>query len=516
MNRILNFYVAILFLFAVFVNFVDAKESDVVCDWIFSKNNSKGSIENKNLLIKDLSGNGNYLVMKTYKDGKLDKKERVILGKYINFSNNNLEQRGSMRFNGGTNSGVDFVTVDGAPIEKENFENRYTIEILYYLPKGWKKTDAFMGLLSREKILQKSNEIKENLSIEISDCKGFKFFSNNKKYENKSDFHYSLTMDKGDAWYHFFLVHDKFGTRSYLNGTKSFRDFCENESEICFNDEAGRFHVGSSLYRENGKNIRKFLKGNIERIRITRSPLEKSQWMIKNKERLGGDFGRNEDFKLKSRDNYNFVFLPDTQNTLKFRKDVLLKAVEKMIEDRDNLNLKAVVGLGDIVEDYDSKEQFEDAKDIFYRLPKSGIPTLMTPGNHDTKSDGITIKDIYYKKYFGEGSDISKLSQKKIFYSPSGRSSYMKVRAGSYEYMFVSLSWFDFSLNKDERNWLQKILLENKENPTVVSCHNIVTTGNDFSKVEISKGTGTNNIGMEIFNIIKKHNQVFMTVSGHF
>ena len=84
----------------------------------------------------------------------------------------------------------------------------------------------------------------------------------------------------------------------------------------------------------------------------------------------------------------------------------------------------------------------------------------------------------------------------------------MKVRAGSYEYLMVGLSWYDLGRDKD---WFENILKENRENPTIIVAHNIV----DCSDTEPSS-VQFSGVGDEIWNIIKKYDQVFMTVSGHY
>jgi len=69
-------------------------------------------------------------------------------------------------------------------------------------------------------------------------------------------------------------------------------------------------------------------------------------------------------------------------------------------------------------------------------------------------------KDLFYKDYYGKDSEFTKKASYVVNDSPSGRSSYMKVRAGSYEYLMIGLSWYDLGRDMD---WFENILRSNKD-----------------------------------------------------
>ena len=133
---------------------------DVVADWKFQQAHSAGSIDGGDLVIKDMSGNGNDLHMQTY--GKNDYK----LSDYVNWSSNSMngDGGGSLKLNGDSDlahkkdhpeqrdpKGADFITASDAPINKEQFANGYTMEFVYYLPDDFNAgTDSWMGLAARQ------------------------------------------------------------------------------------------------------------------------------------------------------------------------------------------------------------------------------------------------------------------------------------------------------------------------------------------------------------------------------
>lgn len=498
--------------------------SGIVADWNFNENDSTGSISGGDLIIKDKSNNKNDLRMNLYSSGPTDDKEREDWDEYLKFSSKSVNGNGSIEFRGersGNMRGADFVTVDNAPINKEDFRDGYTIEVLYYLPKDWTVNDEWMGVLARQ--VDEPKDIKSmdepelgSMSLAVSNCKEFQFLT-----ANADDNHmmqsaaWAITMDKGGEWYHLAIVSDNEGIRTYVNGAESFRDYKSKDMVGMFADPRdGRFRVGSSYWKDGLKTLDKFLKGNIERIRIANRPLDRDEWIEKNPEKLAGDFGRNDEYVLRNENNYNFVFMPDTQNTVKFKTDVMNIGIDELIKDSDKLNVKGVMHLGDVVENYDDKKQFEDAYNIFSKLPKAGINTLMMPGNHDyyyhNEDLNKSIGDYYYKDTFGSDSEFASLN-KNVIYSPSGRSSYMKVKAGSYEYLILSLSWFDLSIDSTDYDWAENVLKENRQSPTIVTSHNIV----DCSPTE-PNSVVISEVGKDIWSLIKKYDQVFMTVSGHF
>lgn len=510
-------------------------QTKVVAEWNFNKENSTGSISDGSLKIKDTSGNNNDLEMQTYTEGHLtDNKSAENWEDYLKFSNESVNGKGSIEFAGlAKNKGADFVTVGGAPINSETFKDGYTIEILYYLPKDWTNKDKWMGMLARQVEDPKNVKTMDepqlgSTSIAVSNCKEVQYLTVNKEdsHEMKSAV-WSVAMDKGGQWYHIAITcDDKGNIKSFLNGAESFRNYNSTDGGamkgIFADPEDGRFRVGSSWWKEGIQTLDKFLNGNIETIRISKGALSKSEWLIPNPESLVGDFGSNKEFALENKNNYNFVFIPDTQNTVKFKKDVMNRAIEGLVDDADKGNIKAVSHLGDIVEDFNDETQFENSKNIFYKLADSKIKTLIIPGNHDyLPENGLDYNDkkfylnpnnkpldMFYKKNYGKDSDFTKKATYVVNDSPSGRSSYMKVRAGSYEYLMVGLSWYDLGRDKD---WFENILKNNKENPTIIVAHNIV----DCSDTEPSS-VQFSGVGEEIWNIIKKYDQVFMTVSGHY
>ncbi len=477
----------------------------VLADWQFNENSVlSGSIEDGNLCLKDLSGNGNSLVMETYGSAYADT---------VSFSSEGLiEGQGSMFFNGVNDSnrtgvtGVDFITADGSPINSDEFENGYTIEIIYKMPDDWTTADRWENILSRLGYCSTLDSEYDNERItalvSVSNCKEVQFYTANKDDSHSmSHAAWSNAMDKAETWYSIVITGDGHEIRNFINGAASFRDYVSDEMVGIATGGDGRFRIAS---RVQGTTPYRFTRGYIQEIRISEGALDREDWLLPNPEEYLGEYGNNEDFEKTPDDRYNFVFLPDIQNTVQYMPDVMYTAMNWMVENKDFANISAVLGLGDNVNDFWETEQWDNAVRSAEILTDGGVPLLMMTGNHDV---GNNTNDWYYQKYFGAGSDYAKAADYVTIDSPSGFSSYMTVRAGSYEYLLVAVGMY--SLDKDEA-WLRNVLEENPALPAIIISHDMMECS-AAAPNEVSLDAK----GEAVWNVVKGYDNVFMMVAGH-
>ncbi len=209
--------------------------------------------------------------------------------------------------------------------------------------------------------------------------------------------------------------------------------------------------------------------------------------------------------------------LPDTQNTVEYRPDVMEKAIDELIATADTLNVAGVIHLGDVVDDNNDDAQYMNARNIFYKLPDAGIKLLIQQGNHDGWSSGIRN---YYNSFSGKSTAFKRRSAWYLTNSPNGdqNSSYMFVRAGNYDYLVVSLSCTGSSSGGNENtawlaqdeDWLRSVLEEYPNCPTIVTTHDLQNCSETVpSAIKLSSN------GEKLWEIVKDYNQVFMLVGGH-
>ena len=475
----------------------------VVADWKFEQQYTQGSIAAGNLVIEDQSGNGNNLVMETYGQGNWED--------YLSFSADSMTGAGgSLVFDGDSTgkTGADFITQTGAAINREEFQDGYTLEFIYQFPEDWTAADSWMSLIGRQGSGGGNPEGEQGtMYASVSNCKEIQFVTGNADGDHSmSSAAWSVSMDQGGVWYHIAIVSDGHEIATYVNGCEAFRDYVSDDMVGMYADPAdGRFRIGSSWW--NG--LDKFLQGNLQQVRITGDALDKSQWLVPNPEDYVGEFGSNETYALRDEDNYNFVLIPDTQNTVEYRPDVMDTAVDELINSVDELNIKGVIHLGDVVDDSGDATQYNNAKDIFYQLPEAGVKFLVQPGNHDNWAGNGSS----YWHYFGADSK-EYMSLTSSYLTPKAWSGAMFVEAGSYTYMIISLaceggktSW---NPTTGEVEWLEEMLQKYPNCPTIVTRHDIQNCSDTQpSSIKLSSE------GTKLWNIVKKYPQVFMMVGGH-
>lgn len=476
----------------------DAADDYAVAHWKFAPQYATGSIESGEMTVSDQTGHGNTLEMRTYGTAR-----------NAEFSDVSLTGEGSIFLNGNlTDGAVDFVTVSGAPINTETFDNGYTIEILYKMPDDWTTADRWTSLISR---LGSTSAIDTEgdsvtMSVHVSNCKEIQFIPANKKnVSTLSSDVWSVAMDKAENWYSIVITYDNNEFCSYINGCDSFRNITSADMQGLYADPAdGRFRIGSR--KKDGSPYR-FTRGYIQEIRISDKALSREEWLVPNPEEYLGEYGDNSPFEETKDGNYNFVFLPDMQNAVKFKSSIVDTAMDWLVKNKDYANIAGVVSLGDNVQDFWETPQWENVVRSMSVLPKGGVKALVQPGNHDT-NDGNNY--WYYTKYFGPDSDYQKLiSSYASCSSPSGTGYVFDARAGSFDYKIITIDMYKLT-DAAETAWLRAQLKEHSQDPVIIVSHDIQNCS-DTAPNE----TRLSSKGQQLWNIVKNYDNVFLMVGGH-
>ncbi len=504
------FALSAICLTAAFPLCVRAQTPDYVkADWKFSQSQvASGSVESGAMTVTDASGNGNDLEMRTYGSD---------YARTASFTQESLTGGGSIFLNGGingavdTNSGIDFVTKSGAPINSQTFPNGYTIEIIYKMPDDWSNADRWTSLLSR---LGSSNGAIDDEGeavtsvVHVSNCKEIQFIPASAKNQNNlSSNVWSVAMDKAENWYSIVISYDNNTFKTFINGAESFRNIdCSSMAGLYADPSDGRFRIGARV--KNGTPYR-FTRGYIQEIRISDKALDRQDWLVPNPEEYLGEYGSNRPFDMPKGDSYNFIFLPDMQNAIKFKNDVIETAMNWIVENKDAANIEAVVSLGDNVQDTCDLTQWENVAADMSILPKNGVRTLVQPGNHDTNY-GADHNTWYFTSHFGKDSDFQKLVSDYVECSaPSGMSYVMDVPAGSFDYKVISIDMYALADGSDVQ-WLREQLEKYPSNPVIIVSHDIQNSSDtEPNETKLSAN------GSTLWNIVRDYDNVFMMAGGH-
>jgi 3',5'-cyclic AMP phosphodiesterase CpdA len=172
------------------------------------------------------------------------------------------------------------------------------------------------------------------------------------------------------------------------------------------------------------------------------------------------------------------VGLPDTQYYSCNHPDIFDSQTQWIVDNRKNIDF--VIHLGDVVQSYDKIKEWENARRSMSKL-KGKVPYMVIPGNHDN----VSISLYNFKKYISSKTNDCKL-----------------VMKGQDSLVILGMQW-----NPDSTvlQWANDMLDYYSWLPAIVFTHEYMDVNSRRSA-----------IGEGIWqNLISKHNNVFLVMSGH-
>ncbi|WP_231597647.1 LamG-like jellyroll fold domain-containing protein [Bacillus sp. SA1-12] len=475
--------------------------TSIVADWKFSKEYVKsGSIENGNMVIEDASQNGNDLEIVTVGDSSSPELKNMLTWSEDDYDSQ--EKIDSLQFANYKKApaGRYLKTTNDSPINSETFENGFTIEAVFKLPSDFNSSlHSWMGILTRQgqaADLNKTEGEKEILTtLSVSSDQEIQWTS------HPSNLNYNVTnwsrSLNSDEWYHLAVVNDGQTTTLTVNGISDYGKSIEVKGIATI--EGKGWNIGAS---EWGNELDALFAGNIQEIRIADEALSEKEWLIQDARDDQPVEGTNKKLPfLTDKNNYNFLFVPDTQKYSNHNPEIFTSQMKWIAKNTKKNNIVMNAFVGDIV-DSNSEAQWQNSLESISYLEKKDIPYIMTAGNHDYAS-GDPFLTHYGPQRFAD----------KEYYkgsSPSGYGSYALVEAGSYEYLLLMV---DMKNLQKDLEWSKGVLNQHKNIPTIIVSHDIIypqAENNETTAVESSNGK-------LIWNeLVNQHNQVFMTVNGHY
>ena len=393
-----------------------------------------------------------------------------------------------------------FKTTNDAPINTETFENGFTVEAIFKLPSHFKSgLHSWMGILTRQGQAADLNKVdgeKEILStLSVSSDKEIQWTS------HPSNLNYNVTNWSRslhtDDWYHLAVVNDGETTNLTVNGIN---DYGESEEVIGIAAIEGKgWNIGAS---EWGNGLDALFAGNLQEIRIADEALSKKEWLVQDPRDEQPLEGTNDKIPfLTDKDNYNFLFIPDTQNYSNYNPEIFNSQMKWIAQNTKKNNIVMNAFVGDIVSS-NSEVQWNRSLEAISYLDKKEIPYIMAAGNHDYAGGDPFLT------HYGPERFVDKEYYKG--YSPSGYGSYSLVEAGSYEYLFLIV---DMKNLKMDLEWSKNILEQHKDKPTIIVSHDII-----YPEIENNQTVAAESANGQLIwdELVNDHNQVFMTVNGHY
>lgn len=472
-------------------------QSAVAAHWRFRSDQVlDGSLEEWNMRIKDLSGNGNELEsVHILPSG--DREPGSLLTCLQWEQDPELGEVLAFRHDGDEANKCYFRTVAEAPLNTMTFTQGYTIEAVVQLPHPFDEDKhSWMGVLTRQGSgaeLGRGGERELLATLSVSNCMEYQWV-----YHPDSGTASATSWSrylKEKEWHHVVIVNDTQYTLLYVNGICDFSCLHGNLRGLAAVEEKG-WNVGASEWQGR---LDTLFSGKLSEIRIANSPLPQSEWLANRKPlvRLQGDYEGT--VALRKPSCYHFVFVPDPQKLVYLNPHMFHAQVEWVKQSSQVQNIAMTAFLGDVVDHSDAEDEWNRAALAISKLDLHHIPYLMTAGNHDYDEADT------YLAYFGP----HRFKGKSYIgdFSPSNYSSYGMVQAGSYMYLWLMV---DMKHLEQDLAWCAEVLRWHREHPTIIISHDIVFKNGEQALEESEKGK----IIWE--QLVFPWDQVFMTVNGHY
>ncbi|MFH1823113.1 MAG: metallophosphoesterase [archaeon] len=192
---------------------------------------------------------------------------------------------------------------------------------------------------------------------------------------------------------------------------------------------------------------------------------------------------------------FTIVVLPDSQIYSESYPEIWQSQVDWIIQNKNKLNIIAVLHVGDIVDDWDLLEQWETANSKLSLLDNK-VPYLVLPGNHDFDWKERDFK--VYDTYFGPQRFKQYSWYRENYPEDSNRNNFAIIN----DLGFISLR---YGSEADEINWANKIIQENPDKKFIIITHDYLSEDGKSAK------------GKEIWeSAIKENENVLIVFCGHY
>jgi len=228
---------------------------------------------------------------------------------------------------------------------------------------------------------------------------------------------------------------------------------------------------------------------------------------------------------LKRQKPFTIVALPDTQQYCDNYPAVFTNQTQWIIDNKDRLNIKFVVHLGDIVEHGDRSEEWNNANASLSILDNK-VPYLLSPGNHDYNGEcNINIKNsLNYNSYFP-----STRYENYDWYGgnyPEGTNdnNYGLFSEGRNKFLIIGL---EFCPSDEILSWADSVIGLYPDRKVIIFTHCYLNSFGDLVKKGDAWSCSSYNCcsdceecdcneGDEMWNdFIKNHKNIILVLSGH-
>jgi hypothetical protein len=221
-------------------------------------------------------------------------------------------------------------------------------------------------------------------------------------------------------------------------------------------------------------------------------------------------------------EDFTLVVLPDTQYYSYLHPDPFTSQTQWIIDNKDSMNIKSVIQLGDLVHHGDETSEWEHANESMGILDGE-IPCFVVPGNHDYDNlcGGSGKLTTNYNTYFPHTR-----FQNYAWYGgnyPYGKNdnNYGFFSADGEDFLVIGL---EFCPSNEALTWADNLIVENPDKKVILFTHLYMYSDNtrvdpndSWSCDKYACCSDDNcNDGEDMWtNLVQKHSNIVLVLSGH-
>lgn len=217
-------------------------------------------------------------------------------------------------------------------------------------------------------------------------------------------------------------------------------------------------------------------------------------------------------------DSFTIVALPDTQIYSRQYPHIFRAQTQWIANNVSNLNIKLVVGLGDIVDNGSDLAQWQNATGAISLL-QGRVPYMLAIGNHDYDSNKPNSRSaVYYNTFYGVSHYAGQPWFGGSFPAGTTENFYGTFVFNGQKYLIMMLEFYP---RASAIAWASSVIQANRDKKVIMVTHAYEFDDNTRVQTCYSDSAGTygltaDNDGEEMWRkLASQHVNVIMVLSGH-
>ena len=214
-------------------------------------------------------------------------------------------------------------------------------------------------------------------------------------------------------------------------------------------------------------------------------------------------------------DEFSIIFLPDTQIINHYSATQFAAMYDWIIANQERLNIQAVMGLGDIVDQNAETVQWQNAHDNFLKLTNAGIPWVAVQGNHDYSSLGgrdyanfkkyFTMDMLYENENFQLGDTY--------YYGEYSSAYYYFTPSEDVKYILLAL---ESEPRQDIVTWAKQVIESHPDHRVIVTTHEYMYGNGTLMSHNFGNMYTGSSSGEQVWEkVLAPYKNVDMVLAGH-